>query len=139
METDEQLEKIKKQMLNKLLSNSGIVREKGILTKGKVSILDANNFNDALNIADKPLLIDFWAQWCSPCKMMEPVLNDLAIAYKEHAYFGKVNVDENVSLAQMYGVRSIPHFLIFKARVPVDRVIGAVGKSILESTLRKYL
>lgn len=137
MEIDEELEKIKKQMLNKILNSSDT--PSGVLKGGEVVNLNLNNFNDALTEADRPLLVDFWAAWCSPCRIMEPIFKELASSYLDSAFFAKVNIDENVYLAQKYGVNSIPHFLLFKSGMPVDRVIGAVGKSILESTLLRHL
>lgn len=137
METDEELEKIKKKMLNKILH--GYDPHNEVLKGGEVINLNLNNFNDALTKADKPLLVDFWAEWCSPCRIMEPIFKALASSYLDRAYFAKVNIDENIFLAQKYGVNSIPHFLLFKSGMPVERVIGAVSKSILESTIRKHL
>ena len=137
MEIDEELEKIKKQMLKKILNGSDT--SSGVLKGGEVVNLNLKNFNDALTEAERPLMVDFWAEWCSPCRIMEPIFRALASSYLDNAFFAKVNIDENVYLAQKYGVNSIPHFLLFKSGIPVDRVIGAVGKSILESTLRKHL
>lgn len=137
METDEELEKIKAKMLDKILQ--GNVPRHGVLKGGEIVHLNIDNFNGAITETDKPLLVDFWAEWCSPCRIMEPIFEALASSYKEKAFFAKVNIDENLYLAQRYGVSSIPHFLMFKSGKPVDRVIGAVAKSILESKIRKHL
>ena len=72
-----------------------------------------NNFKDEVLTSDKPVLVDFWAQWCGPCKMLTPVIDELADEFKDTAKIGKVNVDESPSIATDYGIRSIPCLLFF--------------------------
>ena len=88
---------------------------------------------------DRLLIFDLYADWCMPCRMMAPVMEELAKAYQGKARFGKVNVDENSQIAGRYGVMSIPHFLIFKNGNRVEKIVGAVGRGPLENALKKYL
>ena len=97
------------------------------------------DFEEEVIKSDKPVLVDFYADWCGPCKMAAPIIDELSDEYEGKAVVGKVNVDENSGTAQKYGVMSIPNFIIFKSGRPVDRVIGAVGKRGLEMALRKHL
>ncbi len=125
---DNELEKIKQEKIKKMLNEakSGVVK------------LDSSSFDNFLN-TDMPVLVDFWADWCMPCKMMGPVMDELAQAYSGRARFGKVNVDNNPQIAGRYGIMSIPHFLIFKNGSRVEKIVGAVGRDPLESALKKYL
>lgn len=137
---DEELEKIKEKILKKILSGKQTKEKKGkILSNGEITQLDNSNFERALEETKKPILIDFWASWCAPCKMMEPVLEKMAKGYDGKAFFAKVNIDRNRNIAQKYGVRSIPNFLIFKNGETVERVIGAVGRQRLESKLKQFI
>ena len=96
--------------------------------------LTDDNFEEVLN-SDKPVLVDFWAEWCGPCKMIGPVVEELATDYDGKAVIGKVNVDENPTLSGKFGVRSIPTLLVFKGGEIVDKQIGAVPKGILSQKL----
>ena len=125
---DNELEKIKQEKIKKMLNE----------TKPGVVKLDSSSFDNFLN-TDMPVLVDFWADWCMPCKMMGPVMDELAQAYSGRARFGKVNVDNNPQIAGRYGIMSIPHFLIFKNGSRVEKIVGAVGRDPLESALKKYL
>lgn len=87
----------------------------------------------------KPLLVDFWASWCGPCRMMEPVMERLAGKYNNNVMFGRVNVDEEMTLSSRYQVFSIPTFMLFKNGTPVDAVVGAVGEAGLEGLVKKAL
>jgi len=106
---------------------------KGVIT------LKASNFEKVLNDAELPVLVDFWAEWCMPCTMMAPILEELAREYAGKAVFAKLNVDENPEIASRYQVTSIPLFIIFKDGRSVERIVGAVGREPLEHALRKYL
>lgn len=95
------------------------------------------NFNqEVLNIKE-PVLVDFYAEWCGPCRMMGPVVEQLADRYEGRAKVGKVNVDENQALAAAYGVMSIPSFLLFKGGQVVDSVTGGVSPQVLEQMVNK--
>ena len=101
---------------------------------GKTIVLNDANFDAAIN-SDKPVLVDFWAEWCGPCKMIGPVVEELAGDYEGKAVIGKLNVDENPNVTARYGIRSIPTLLVFKGGQIVDKQVGAVPKSVLAQKL----
>jgi thioredoxin 1 len=88
-----------------------------------------DNFELEVIQSDKPVLIDFWAVWCGPCKMIAPIVEELAVEYEGKAKIGKLDVDENQNVSIKYGVRSIPTLLIFKGGKVIDTIIGAVPKA----------
>jgi len=97
--------------------------------------LTESNF-DALSKSDRPMLVDFWAVWCGPCRIMDPVVERLAAKYSGKMLFGKVNVDEEMNISSRYQVFSIPTFMVFKNGQPMDAVIGAVGEASLERLVK---
>ena len=101
---------------------------------GKTLELTDANFDETLK-GDKPVLVDFWAEWCGPCKMIGPLVEELAGDYEGKAVIAKLNVDENPLVTARFGVRSIPTLLVFKNGQVVDKQIGAVPKSVLSSKL----
>ncbi len=125
---DKELEKIKEKKIKKMLDQA----------KADVVKLTSSTFDSFINTG-LPVLVDFWADWCMPCRMMAPVMEELAQAYIGKALFGKVNVDENSQIASRYGIMSIPHFLIFKNGTLVEKIVGAVGRDPLENAIKKYL
>jgi len=94
-----------------------------------IEITDAN-FEEVI-ATDKPVLIDFWAEWCGPCKMIGPVIDEIANEYDGKAVIGKINVDSNPNISAKFMVRSIPTILFLKNGEVVDKVIGAAAKSVL--------
>ena len=99
----------------------------------------ATEFNQAsLNEAiesGKPVLVDFWAEWCGPCRMVAPIVSELSGEYEGKAVIGKVNVDENREVAAQYGIRNIPTILFFKEGKVVDKIVGAAAKSAFAEKL----
>jgi thioredoxin 1 len=95
----------------------------------------ANFQRDVLD-SSHPVLVDFWAEWCGPCHVMAPVIDDLATEFAGRVTVGKVNVDDEAALAVQYGIRSIPTLLLFKAGQVVDQVVGVVPKQVLAEKLR---
>ena len=100
-----------------------------------VVTLDADNFEREVLGSERPVLVDFWAEWCPPCKAIGPVIEEIATEFEGVARVGKVDVDENKSLAQQYAIGSIPTLLFFRDGVVVDRVQGVVPKSELTGKL----
>ncbi len=95
-----------------------------------VSTTDANFESDVLK-SDLPVLVDYWAEWCGPCKMISPILDEIATSYQGKLRIAKVNVDENAQLTQKYGIRSIPTLMLFKDGNVQAQKIGALSKSQL--------
>lgn len=93
------------------------------------------NFDELVLKSDKPVMVDFWAEWCGPCRMVGPLVEEVSNEYEGKANVGKLNVDSNQAIAIKYGVRNIPTILYFKGGEVVDKVVGAVPKSKLEEKL----
>jgi thioredoxin 1 len=103
-----------------------------------IEITDAN-FDELVIKSTKPVLVDFWAEWCGPCRMVGPVVEELAKEYDGKAVVGKLNVDLNPGVSTQFGIRSIPTILFFKGGQLVDRQVGAVPKSAIEGKLKAQL
>ena len=104
-----------------------------------VKKFDENNFDAEVLQSSIPVFVDFYADWCGPCKMMSPVIDQLAAEYEGKIKVGKVNVDENNDLAVKYGIMSIPTMIFFKNGQPVDRIVGAIPKPQMKSRFEKNL
>mgnify|MGYP006266910537 CR=1 FL=1 len=100
-------------------------------------ITDANFADDVL-MSDKPVIVDFWAEWCGPCKMVAPILEEIA-AENDSIVIGKLNVDENPQTAASFGITSIPTMMVFQGGQPVKSIIGAKPKAALLADLQPYL
>ncbi|HRY33795.1 MAG TPA: thioredoxin [Bacteroidales bacterium] len=103
-----------------------------------ITLTDAN-FEELVLKSDKPVLIDFWAEWCGPCRMVGPIVEELAREYDGQAVIGKVNVDENPGITMKYGIRNIPTLLFFKNGEVADKQVGAVPKNVLLNKLSALL
>ena len=130
---DEELERIRAKKLKELLKKSQKQKTEGVVT------LTSSSFDKFLENTNLPVLVDFWADWCMPCRIMAPVMEELARDYAGKAVFARVNVDENPEVASRYAIMSIPHFIIFRNGRPAERIVGAVGRGPLEDALKKYL
>jgi len=97
-----------------------------------------NNFKETVLDSDKVAVVDFWAQWCGPCRAIAPIIEELADEYGDNALVGKVDVDSNKELAMQYGIRSIPTILVIKGGEVVERHVGAITKPALQSKIEKY-
>jgi len=104
-----------------------------------VVVLTDDNWKAEVTEAKGPVLVDFWAEWCSPCRMIAPSIEALATAYSGKAKVAKLNVDENPVVAQSFGIRSIPTLLVFKDGKVVDQVIGALPQPRIAEMLEKQL
>lgn len=104
-----------------------------------VEVQNKDDFVETVINSDKPVLVDFWAEWCGPCKQISPRLEELANKYSENLTVCKVNVDENRELAIEYNIRSIPALIIFKSGEMVDSLIGAVSLEELEDLVTRNL
>jgi thioredoxin 1 len=102
-----------------------------------LEITDANFDTEVIN-SDKPVLIDFWAVWCGPCKLIAPVVEEVAKEYDGKFKVGKMDIDNNPNVAMKYGIRSIPTLLIFKDGKVVDQIVGAVPKNVITSKMDTY-
>ena len=102
------------------------------------AVTDASFEQDVLK-SDVPVLVDFWAPWCGPCRMVAPIVDEIAKEFEGKIKVFKLNTDENPNVASQYGIRSIPTLMVFKDGQKVDTVVGAVPKTTLSSTISKYL
>ena len=103
-----------------------------------IEFTDAN-FEDTAVKSDKPVIVDFWAEWCGPCRMVGPIIEELAAEYEGKAIIGKVDVDNNNEISAKYGIRNIPTILFLKNGEVMDKQVGAVQKAVLAEKLEKLL
>jgi thioredoxin 1 len=115
---------------------SGVKEEKKMSEKVKY-VTDSSFEKDVLQSA-KPVLVDFWAEWCAPCRMIAPTIDAIAEQYAETAEVVKVNVDDNTETAQRYGIKGIPTLILFSAGKEVERVVGATSKESISRMIEKH-
>jgi thioredoxin 1 len=134
-EEDEELRRIKENKLKELMHQQQ--EKKQEMNAGPAHVTDAS-FDDVIR-KNSLALIDFWAEWCGPCRMITPIIEELAREYGGRVFFGKLNVDENASTAERFQVYSIPTLLIMKGGKEADRIVGCVPKEHIVSALKKHL
>ncbi len=115
------------------------------LTKGEAMATEAifevtdSNFDQAVLKSDQPVLVDFWATWCGPCRALAPIVDELASAYNGKVKVGKMDVDQNAATPQRYGIRGIPTLLVFKGGQVREQIVGYVPKETIEKALDKHI
>ena len=103
-----------------------------------ITVTDGNFEADVLK-SDQPVLVDFWAQWCGPCRMIAPIVEQVAGDYAGRARVGKLNVDENTAVPQKYGIKGIPTLILFKGGKEEERVVGATTKEAISRMIDKHV
>ena len=98
-----------------------------------------SSFEQEVLQSKKPVLVDFWASWCGPCRMLAPTVEAIAERYSESAEVVKLNVDDNPATSEVYGIRSIPTLILFSGGKEVERVIGVTGKESISGIIEKYI
>ncbi len=108
------------------------------MSENLLTLTDAN-FDETLVGADHPVLVDFWAEWCGPCKTIAPILEQIAVERAGRITIGKLNIDDNLATQSRFDVMSIPTLILFKGGEPIHRLVGAKGKGQLLEELDRYL
>jgi thioredoxin 1 len=130
---DDEIERIKKAKIRAMLERAQTQK----LTSKPILLTDSNFHSEIAK--HKLIVVDFWAPWCGPCRMVGPIIEELAAEYAGKVAFGKLNVDENVMVPSSFGVRGIPTLIVFKDGKIVDTLVGACSKSHIESKFRLYM
>ena len=109
------------------------------MASSSILTLSESNFDEQVLKSPVPVLVDFWAEWCGPCRMIAPLLEELATEYDGKIKIGKVNVDDNQELATRFGIRAVPTLLLFQGGQVKETMVGMTGKKDLEKKLATYL
>jgi thioredoxin 1 len=109
------------------------------MASDKVQTLTDNNFDQSVIKADKPVLVDFWAEWCGPCRRLAPTVEELATDFDGRVVVGKLNVDDNPATAGRFSIRGIPTLLLFKGGQIVEQVVGLADKNSLKQLIDKHV
>jgi thioredoxin 1 len=125
-------------MLNAGEMALGMIRGHDMASE-KVQTLTDGNFEDTVNKSGKPVLVDFWAEWCGPCRRMAPTVDELATDYDGRVVVGKMNVDENPATPMRFSIRGIPTLLLFKGGQIVEQVVGLADKDSLKKLIDKHV
>ena len=129
---DPEIEKIKQRKLAEMLK-----QQQESTSQSQVDVIDLDSANFTHITSQGLVLVDFWAEWCGPCKMMHPVFSRMAKKYR-HIKFARVNVDQCQDISMRFGVQSIPTFIMFKDGKPIERMVGAVGEPGIHMIAKKY-
>lgn len=105
---------------------------------GKAKVIEWGNFENEVLKSDKPVLVDFWAEWCGPCKAISPVFDQLALEFKGKMIFGKIDVEKNPKIASYLGIRSIPTMILFSKGEEKERIVGSFPKSHIQKRIELY-
>lgn len=130
---DKEIDRIKKAKIIAMLERA---QNKNLSSK-PIALTDANFHSEVAK--HKIIVVDFWAPWCGPCRMVGPLVEELAAEYSGKVTFGKLNVDDNSTIPSMFGVRGIPTLIVFKDGQVIDTLVGACSKSHIESRFRPYI
>ncbi|MCS7140127.1 MAG: thioredoxin [Candidatus Nezhaarchaeota archaeon] len=133
-EFDQELELLKEKKAKELMT---LFSRKTPLSN--VLHLDSEHFKELLKVEKRPIIVDFWAEWCAPCRMLSPIIDKLAEKYSGKVVFVKVNVDENPEIAEQYGIMAIPTLILFINGIEADRIVGLVPERQIEALIRKHL
>lgn len=109
------------------------------MASNKIIDITDQNFDEQVIQGAGLILVDFWAEWCGPCRLIAPILEDVAVAHEGQVTIAKLNVDENRQIPSRFSIRSIPTILFFKNGVQIEQIIGAVSKSVLMTKIKLHL
>ncbi|MDI6730422.1 MAG: thioredoxin [Candidatus Altarchaeum sp.] len=144
--TDDELERIKKKKLEEMMKEVQNKQNLKSLNKGESKMeniskpIEVNDSNFGKIVKKYPVVVvDCWAEWCGPCRMIAPIVEELAKDYTGKIVFGKLNVDNNQQIPAQYGIMGIPTLLIFKNGQNVDKIVGAAPKSMLEAKIKRFI